>query len=227
MFRRKHTVSNRLILFPFLSLLLFFSSCNLFKSISDTDDQDQDENPFGEVTNISNSAFVGTESVFNIQFIQNGRESYLEEGIVKLNRAPFTINVIMQNTDGVYLNASLIYQERFEQENEFDDLSNIYIKVMAEPAFNKDRELYIDEENYSYWFYDENLDWHRLSDVRIEGNKVIGEKVIENFVMPNENRTMRVQDVRDDLFLFFFAVEDNLDEGFQVKQRQYIKIEWK
>jgi len=175
----------------------------------------------------SDTRYVGVESVFDVQFIQDGIEAPIDGGIVKLKKTPFSIFLNMREVDGVYLNATTAYDQKYEDDNTFDNLDDIYPKIMAEPAFNQDRELFLSRDNYCYWFYDENLDWHRLSDVQIQGDQIVGEKVIQNFFFPEMSKKIRVDNIIEDVYLFFFALDDKLEDGFQLRQRQYIKVEWK
>lgn len=208
-------------------LLLFCTSCSFFESLKKNKPPEVvtgDPNP--EIVPELNQDFEGEEDIFEVQFVQNGAEMDIEDGIVRMRRAPFSILLTMEGTNGVYINAAWAYDERFIENNKFDDLDGLYPKVMAEPSFNLDRELYLSPQNYSYWFYDKNLDWHRFNDVRVSNRKVMGEKVVENLVFVEDDRSIPVEEIGSDLYLFFFAVEDEPNKGFRVRQRQYIKVEW-
>ncbi|MEL6925912.1 MAG: hypothetical protein AAFO94_17855 [Bacteroidota bacterium] len=206
----------------FFTICLFFSSCTFFQKIGIGDNNNN--RPPNEPN--ADTRYVGVESVFDVQFVQDGSEVPVEEGIVRLSKNPFSIFVNMREVDGVYLNATTYYSQKYEDDNTFDDLNNIYPKIMAEPAFNQGKELFLSEDNYCYWFYDENLDWHRLSDVQVVGDEISGEKIVQNFFYPDQTRKIPVNAINEDVYLFFFALEDKLEDGFQLRQRQYIKLEW-
>ena len=100
--------------FPLFLCLCFCvatMSCSLFKKVDDGGMGNKPSPPNED------TRYVGVESVFDIQFVQDGVEVPVEEGVVNLKKVPFSIFVNMQGVDGVYLNASTAYDQKYQDDN--------------------------------------------------------------------------------------------------------------
>src|SRR5688500_10356447 len=87
------------------------------------------------------------------------------ESRITLKRKAFKIQVLLANVKGVYSFAGFtdsICCELGELDTmpQFGMLPDI---TMAEPDFNKEKELLIGEKDCSYWFYDKTLNSHRFN----------------------------------------------------------------
>lgn len=164
---------------------------------------------------------------FNITFVQDGKTHTVINNKVCLQKAPFDIIVDATNINGIYLNAAFEKDSKFEAPNEFDNLTSIAPKVFAEQPFNKNKELIISPLNYSYWFYNQNMDWHRYNSVNPKKEKgFIGTKTIHQIFDEGNDMTLPVEKLTETLYLFFFSMEGSFELGYHLLQRHYIEVQW-
>jgi len=164
---------------------------------------------------------------FNIIFLQDGITHQVVNNKVSLKKAPFHVIVDASNINGIYLNASFQKDSKFVTPNEFDNLTSIAPKVFAEQAFNKNNELIVSPLNYSYWFYNQNMDWHRYNNVHPKKEKgFIGTKTIHQIFEEGNDTILPVEELTEPLYLFFFSMEGSFELGYHLLQRHYIEIQW-
>jgi hypothetical protein len=163
--------------------------------------------------------------------VEQDTASYRLEGQeITLRKQPFKIVVTLQKVEGVYLYAGFtdsIY--KLEAGQKIPDFQNLPAMTMAEVPFNEDQELLINPEGWAYWFYDRKTDWHRF-DKKLEILKggVMGTKTITQFYFTAIEKTMKVVDVSESLYLFFVAIDEENKKGEPEKEllRAKIKINW-
>jgi hypothetical protein len=165
-----------------------------------------------------------------IRVEQDGTFYTVEGQEITLRKQPFKVLVTLQSVEGVYLYAGFtdsIY--KLEAGQKIPDFQHLPAMTMAEATFNEDQELMISTEGWAYWFYDKKSDWHRF-DKKLEILKggVIGTKTIKQFYFPATEKTMKVADVTEPLYLFFVAVDKENKNGEPEKEllRAKIKINW-
>ncbi|HMU48058.1 MAG TPA: hypothetical protein PKC72_16960 [Chitinophagaceae bacterium] len=169
----------------------------------------------------------------NIRLHQDEKSVLLDsyETHVKMSNGKFKIQVYLQNVEGVYLFASFNDSIYRLNENEpipgFADLPNM---AMAEETYNKDKELLISDEGWSYWFYDPDLNWHRFNEkiIKIDSGAVVGTKTIKFLYFVADQKSVKLKNISDPLYLFFVAT-DKSDENASPKKellRRKVKIEW-
>lgn len=154
------------------------------------------------------------------------------ETTVKLEKDKFRVQVYLQNTGGVYLFAALHDSLfRLRETDTVPGFSRLPDKAMAEETFNKDKELLIHDDGWSYWFYDPELDWHRFNEkiIRIDSGGVVGTKTIKFAYFISRKESVKLKDLNSPLYLFFVAVKESDAGGYPVKElmRRKVKIEWK
>src|SRR5689334_4653136 len=77
-----------------------------------------------------------------IRILQNGQPVTMQNGVLLLEKKPFTIEVSLTNTEGVYVLAGFndsVYRLNFDQP--IPGLNDLGGMVVAEAEFNKDKEL--------------------------------------------------------------------------------------
>lgn len=149
-----------------------------------------------------------------------------------LEKEGFKIQVLLSKAEGVYVFASfgdsVFKVSQAEPVPGFKNLPNM---AMAEEEFNKNKELIISKEGWSYWFYDSELNWHRFNKklVFLDSGKVVGVKSIKQLYLSDEKEEVKVKDIDKPLYLFFVAVAEKDEKGMPVKEfmRRKLKIEWK
>jgi hypothetical protein len=166
------------------------------------------------------------EKAVAIRILQDQAEAVPQNGVARLDKKPFTIEVTLMGVEGVYLYADFsdsIYRLPHEQPIPgFEDLSSM---AMAEAEFNKDEELLINPEGWSYWYYDPKLDGHRFDKlVRKEQDRIIATKTIRQFTFFPGGKSLRLEKAKKPLYLFFVSVDE---EAGRELERYKLKIDWK
>ncbi|HPG12052.1 MAG TPA: hypothetical protein PLU37_11005 [Chitinophagaceae bacterium] len=161
-------------------------------------------------------------------------DSYLlsnYENNITLKKNTFKIYVYLQNMDGVYVFAS--FGDSLNQLSANDPIpgfSEIPYMVMAEEYFNKEKELLISDQGWSYWFYDPQLDWHRFNKkiVQIETGGLVGKKTIKQVYVVEKRKEVKVKELKKPLYLFFVAIKESDNKGNPLTElmRRKVKIEW-
>ena len=127
------------------------------------------------------AVFFAQQKDVSIRIVQDD-EAYLLndfETRLVLGKQGFKIQVLLSQTEGVYVFASFsdsVYRTGpADLIPGFKDLPNM---AMAEEEFNKNKEMIISEEGWSYWFYDPELNWHRFNKklVFLDSGKVVGDQ---------------------------------------------------
>ena len=188
--------------------------------------------------------FVGTcclsviaesqQKAFSIRIVQEDDVHSPEPGTstIILQQKTFKIQVLLQHLDGVYVFASLqdsLYN--LPAQDPVPGLSALENMVMAEEAFNKDKELLVADDGWSYWFYDPSVDWHRFNKkiVLLDSGRVVGTKTVKQLFLVAGQESIKLKENKQPLYLFFVATIKDEKNGQSVQElyRRRIKIEWK
>jgi hypothetical protein len=180
------------------------------------------------------AALLAQQKDISIRIVQDDVAYQLNEFETRLvlEKEGFKIQVLLSKAEGVYVFASfgdsVFKVSQAEPVPGFKNLPNM---VMAEEEFNKNKELIISKEGWSYWFYDSELSWHRFNKklVFLDSGKVVGIKSIKQLYLSDEKEEVKVKDIDKPLYLFFVAVAEKDEKGMPVKEfmRRKLKIEWK
>ena len=171
---------------------------------------------------------------FSIRIVQEDAVHSPEPGTstILLQQKTFKIQVLLQHLDGVYVFASLhesLYNLPVQQA--VPGLSSIADLVMAEEAFNKDKELLVADDGWSYWFFDPSLDWHRFNKkiVLLDSGRVVGTKTVKQLYFVADQESVKLKENKQPLYLFFVATVKVDENGSPVQElyRRRIKIEWR
>ncbi len=173
---------------------------------------------------ISLSSFTQTKKdKFRVEIWQDGKLLANNNGVVQLAKKEFQIKVHLFEQEGVYVSSS--YGNSYyglKETDEVPDLQEIGARTFAESTFNEDKDLILDNEGVSYWFYKPKQDWHRFDkDISIEGKTVIGTKTIQHLFILENRSNVNIEDVQKPLKLFFVATT----KGRKIKELQRLKLQ--
>jgi hypothetical protein len=151
---------------------------------------------------------------------------------ITLKKKNFKIRVLLENTDGVYVFASVrdsVY--RFTETSPIRDFSYLpLLEIREEDKFNSNKELSLSEDGWSYWFYNDSAEWHPFNRniVRLDEGRIVCTKFIKELYDVAEGKVIKLRDVTKPLYLFFIAVKDYDQNGRPVTElmRRKIKIDW-
>jgi hypothetical protein len=176
--------------------------------------------------------FAGSDSrKFSVEILQNGETQKITGNTVLLEKKPFQIRVTLINHPGIYMNSSW-NRDYFdlEEKEEIPDFRFIDMKARAEAKFNEDMDLVMEDEYFSYLFYDPRLDWHRFDEEQlwVKGKKVTGIKTVSRLSELHPSAQIETGEVEKDIYLFFVASnEPEIREEAAEYQRMKIHIKWK
>jgi hypothetical protein len=116
-----------------------------------------------------------------------------------------------------------------KEDDSIKDYEWLSSKVRVEKNFNEDKELDIDDEIFSFLFYDKKLDWHRFDkNVSINDTLVIGTKTINKIYDESTKETIDIDKINKDIYLFFLATDEWAYNVIPKERgRLKLKIEWK
>ncbi|MEO7924608.1 MAG: hypothetical protein ABIR30_13085 [Chitinophagaceae bacterium] len=161
-------------------------------------------------------------------------QSYLldssEQSLV-LERKQFKINVLLENVEGVYCFASFsdsLY--RLADTDMIPGFTEIQKHLFEEAAYNKEKELWISNDGWGYWYYKIPPASHRFNRkiVLLDGNRLVASKSIKQVYLPATKEQIKLKDLRRTLYLFFIAIAESGPDGTPLKElmRRKVRIDW-
>jgi hypothetical protein len=179
---------------------------------------------------VLSTALFAQKKEVAISIVQGSTVHTVANQEIYLAKKPFKILVTLKNLEGVYLYADFsdsLY--KLEDTTRIPDFELLPPMAMAEATFNEDKELIINKDGWAFWFYDKKLDWHRFDkDVLITNDSIVGTKTVTRFYFTENEIPLRVQKVKQPLYLFFVTVDKVNSEGMPEKElmRMKVKINW-
>ena len=147
-----------------------------------------------------------------------------------LRKAPFKIQVLLENVRGVYVFAN-IYDSvyRFTETDSIQDFKYLPMLELNENPYNSQKELNISRTGWSNWFYDPTAPHPFQQKVySVYGNGTVCTKYITQLYDIADDKEIRLRDIDAPLYLFFIAVSEYDKEGRPSKElmRRKVRIEW-
>ncbi len=168
------------------------------------------------------------DGIFSIAVEQNNNNVPVSGGIVKLKREPFKIIITMSEPMGVLISASF-KADSYLKAKEGATLSEIpgFMETgMAEGTNNSEKDMMINDNAPSYWFYDDD-ESNRFDVTYLKDEQIVCERSIKQFFMVDTQTNMKVKDVATDLYLVFLTSSWNNDFTQRTEyQREYMKVQW-
>jgi len=165
-----------------------------------------------------------------LKIIQNGNAVTPANGELSLKKEPFSIEVTLDDLDGVYVYADFtdaVY--KLNEKDRIPDLQEVPYKVMAEENFNPNKQLVINNDSWCFWNYDKGQNIHRFDrEIKVVNDHTItGTKTITQFFYPATQKTVKITEATQPLYLFFLATNP-YQKAATVRElgRQKIKINW-
>lgn len=181
------------------------------------------------ILSLFSSIEVNAQDKFRIDILQNGVVFQPENGAVVLDNAPFIIRVSLFQQEGVYMSASLSKRFfRLNDDEDVPDMEYLAYKTRAESTSNADKEVFLDDEYVSYYFYSPDEDWTRFDSLIVDEVSVIGFKTVEWFIDDRSEIEIPVSEMTNDVYLFFLATTP-FERSVKPKelQRYKLHLKWK
>ena len=151
---------------------------------------------------------------------------------LSLKKKKFKIQVLLDHAQGVYVFASIrdsVY--RYTENSPIRDFSYLNLLELKETdTFNTNKELDLSETGWSYWSYNDSLNWHSFSrnPVSIGDQRVVCTKYIKQVYDVATGKVINFKDVDGPLYILFIGVKEYDVNGTPTKElmRRKLKISW-
>ncbi len=190
-----------------LSIVLSFFSCDPSKKAQQ-----------------GNLKALSTAQSFDVKLFQHGKEVEILNNVAVLSKEEFTIMLVTQNLVGVYSRISLENESNTMNLGQNAIIESLSSRVMAETAFNADKEVMISDDSFCYWFLDPAVGWHRLNRAFEIDNKKILEKDVVQLWLSNEEKVVNLKDLNQNMSLVFFAAQESSNK---IIQSNTVEIQWR
>lgn len=169
-----------------------------------------------------------------IRFVQDDLDFTLGPGkdSLVLQKKSFRIQLMLEGVEGAYVHISFsdsLYQ--LPPDAAVPRYSRLPSLTMAEEAFNKEKELLVDGEGWSYWFYDPALHWHRFNKklIFLDNGRLVGTKTVKQLYFVQSGDAKKLKDISKPLYLFFVvpAGKDAAGNPAGELQRAKVRIDWR
>lgn len=166
-----------------------------------------------------------------IRIIQNESVKLSDfETDIFMKKRQFKVQVMLDHAEGVYVFASIrdsVY--RFTENSPIRDFSYLNLLELRETdTFNTNKELNLSETGWSYWSYNDSLNWHSFSrnTVGIGNKRVVCTKYIKELYDVATDKRIKLKELRSPLYLLFIAVKEYDETGKPLKElmRRKVKI---
>ncbi len=168
------------------------------------------------------------EDSYRVYFSQGNTktEIFYEDTLLILKPEEFKIIVELNNLLGIYAHISFSPEYYNTPENgEMDGNEYIGYKVMAEENFNEDQNIIVDNEYFSYWFYDPSKDWHRFDrEVEVKGNKAICTMTVNRFSTRETKEDILPGEMEKTIYFLFFMENNQRKSSLKYVDKKRIKI---
>ena len=147
------------------------------------------------------------EYCFEIEVYQENKKVDIKNNTAFLKRLPFEMHFIMHRPQGIAINACLSDTNMIAliHGKELNEM-HPYLYGMAEEMYNPDREILINSNAPSYWFYDDSLT-HRFSSVSLSPTQIEGIRYIQQMTNVESGEILQAKDFPDHLYLGLIACE--------------------
>jgi hypothetical protein len=148
-----------------------------------------------------------------------------------LRKKSFKIQVMLQNIKGVYAFASRVDTlYRWPDGKTIPKFDMLPSMVMAEDAYNREKELLVSEDGWCYWYYDPRtgIQGFNRKFVTVDSGQIVGTKSIKQLYFLPSRRIVKVKDISGPVYLFIVAVDQFDSEGRPIKElmRWKVKLDW-
>ncbi len=148
---------------------------------------------------------------------------------ITLQQKTFKIQVLLQYVNGVYLFASLNDSLfRLPDPSPVPGFAQLPEMTMAEEHFNREKELLVSDEGWSYWFYDPGMTWHRFNKkiIHLDSGRVVGIKTVKQLYFLPDRVTRKLKENKAPLYLFFVGVKEDAGGKPQTELLRYKILIW-
>lgn len=184
---------------------------------------------------------------FKVEIVQDGNVIEKKNGIVTLEKKPFTYQLTFFKVDGIDVSNS--WGKYFY---DYPDNKNIYkcsddsflkdcrfvaVKSIGEDKFNKNRDICVGDESYqSHWFYKSSKNWHRLDDgVKVVNGVTYAQVSVDNIFdvdkrdsrdFTEEEYKYPIENINQNIYVVFAAshYESGMEYPKELQREKFILV---
>ncbi|WP_207512676.1 hypothetical protein [Longitalea luteola] len=180
---------------------------------------------------VASTAF--SQAKVSLKIIQNGAAVNPVNGEYELKKAPFAVEFTFDVNayDGVFVNADFtdaVYKTA--DKAALPDLQDIPYKIVKEENFNTNKQIAVAADNWSFWYYNKSTNEYRFDrDIKtVDANTVTATRTIEQVYFPVKEKTLKVAELTEPLYLFFLVTNPYNQRGVvRELYRQKMKLNFK
>jgi hypothetical protein len=180
---------------------------------------------------VASTAF--SQAKVSLKIIQNGAAVTPVNGEYDLKKAPFAVEFTFDanNVDGVFVNADFtdaVY--KIGDKAPLPDLQDIPFKIVKEDNFNPNKQIAINSDNWSFWYYNKGTNEYRWDrDIKtVDAYTVTATRTIEQVYFPVKEKAVKIADVTAPLYLFLLVTNPYNQRGVvRENYRQRMKLNFK
>lgn len=174
-----------------------------------------------------------SQTKVGLKVLQNGAPITPVNGEYELKKAPFSVEFTfdVNSVDGVFVFADFtdgIYKTG--DKASLPDLQDIPYKIVKEDNFNTNKQIAINTDNWSFWFYNKEKNEYRFDrDIKtVDANTVTATRTVEQVYFPVKEKTLKMAEVTEPLYLFFLVTNPYNQRGVvRELYRQRMKLNFK
>lgn len=180
---------------------------------------------------VASTAFSQTK--VGLKILQNGAPVTPVNGEYELKKAPFSVEFTfdVNNVDGVFVFADftdVVYKTG--DKASLPDLQDIPYKIVKEENFNTSKQIAINTDNWSFWFYNKEKNEYRFDrEIKtVDANTVTATRTVEQVYFPVKEKALKVTEITEPLYLFFLVTNPYNQRGVvRELYRQRMKLNFK
>jgi hypothetical protein len=180
---------------------------------------------------LASTAF--SQAKVGLKIVQNGAAVAPVNGEYDLKKAPFAVEFTfdVNAVDGVFVFADFTdVVHKTGDKASLPDLQDIPYKIVKEDNFNTNKQIAINSDNWSFWFYNKDNNEYRFDrDIKtVDANTVTATRTVAQVYFPVKEKTLKMSEVSEPLYLFFLVTNPYNQRGVvREMYRQRMKLNFK
>lgn len=154
------------------------------------------------------------KSDYSMVIVQNGKRYELssKDTLLILKPTEFHFEFEILNREGVFL--SFAFSNEFyatHEDSVWKDFESLNPMVMVEESNNVDKDAILSDNGFSYWFYSDEYDWHRLDEgLKFSEGKIEGTYTINKFYDKSIGEEVGLKNIDREIYVLIFECDDDL-----------------
>lgn len=142
---------------------------------------------------------------------ENRYELTSKDTVLILKPTEFHFEFEILDREGVFLSFSYSNEIYWTHEDSvWKDFESLNPMVMVEESNNADKDAILADDGFSYWFYSDEYDWHRLDEgLQVSKGKIKGTYTIIKFYDRSIGEEVGLAMIDREIYVIFFECDDD------------------